>query len=461
MILSNLVVEPNGRKLEVNVELLEHIKKIYFNKDNLSEADMQISRRMSVFEGCTARSILTLTSGAFLVGFAKFLGASNQISGIISAIPVLAGIITAFSPIVFEKMENRKFITCLFCFIGRLLLGMMIIIPFIKSSHVFQLSLLIAVFFIANLLIAFTLPASQTWILDITPEKIRGVYFGRRESIVLGAVTIITIVMGQVLDRYEKQGDMLTGFIILYVFVICTAIANFIFFSNIKEPYNKLAKARVSFKNIFTIPLKNNIYMIVVLLMALWNIGFQLAAPFTSVYMISHLKLGYSSITIMTVLASITSVLSVRLWGRLADKKSWLHLIKLMVVIQILCFFIWFFINRNTLFLLPIAHILSGAAISGINISINNIQYNFSPKENKTIYMGFSSAVNGIFGFCGTLAGAFFVKNTDTLGFNAAGFTIENMQMIFLTAGVLLMGCLIVIRILKKFEEYAAVQTQV
>ncbi len=440
------------------MELLAHIKKIYFNRDKLSDADMQISRKMSVFEGCTARSILTLTSGPFLVGFAKFLGASNEISGIISAIPVLSGIIMAFSPIVFEKIENRKFIICLFCFIGRLLLGMMIIIPFIKLSHIFQISLLIALFFIANLLLAFTLPASQTWILGITPEKIRGVYFGRRESVVLGAVTIITLVMGQVLDRYEKNGDMLNGFFILYIFVICTAIANFILFSNIKEPCNKLAKNRVSFKNIFTMPLKNNVYMTVVLLMALWNIGFQLAAPFTSVYMVSYLKLGYSLITIMTVLASITSVLWVRLWGRLADKKSWLYLIKLMVVIQILCFFLWFFINKNTLFLLPIAHILSGAALSGINISINNIQYNFSPKENKTIYMGFSSAVNGVFGFCGTLAGAYFVKNTDTLGFNAVGLTIENMQMIFLTAGVLLMGCLIVIRVLKKFEEFAIIQ---
>lgn len=440
------------------MELSEFIKKIYYNKDNLSNADMQISRKISVFEGCTARSILTLTSGAFLVGFAKFLGASNQISGIISAIPVLAGIITAFSPIAYERMENRKLITCLFSFIGRFLLGMMIVIPFIKSSQLFQISLLIAVFFIANLFLAFTLPASQTWILDITPDKIRGDYFGRRESIVLGAVTFITLVMGQVLDRYDKQGDQLTGFIILYIFVICAAIANFILFSNIKEPCNRLTKNKISIKNIFTIPLKNNVYMIVVLLIVLWNIGFQLAAPFTSVYMLSSLNLGYGFITIMTVLASITSVLSVRLWGRLADKKSWLFLMKLMIIIQITCFFTWFFVNKNTLFLLPIANILSGAAISGINISINNLQYNFSPKENKTIYLGFSSAVNGIFGFCGTLAGAYFIKSTDAFSFSVAGFSVGNMQIVFLAAGIFLMGCIIIIKLLKRFEKCAAIQ---
>lgn len=434
------------------MELIEHIKKIYFNKDILSDAEEQMSRKISIYEGCTARSILTLTSGAFLVGFAKFLGASDQITGIISAIPVLAGIITAFSPIVYEKMENRKFITCLLCLIGRLLLGMMIIIPFIISAHVIQISLLIMTFFIANLFLSFTLPASQTWLLDITPEKIRGDYFGRRESIILGAVTIIALVMGQVLDKYDKTWNQLTGFIILYIFVICAAITNFILFSSIKEPCNKVTRKKIEVKDIFTKPLKNRVYMVVVLLMTIWNIGFQFAAPFTSIYLLSSLKLGYGLITIMTVLASITSVLTVRLWGKLADKRSWLYLMKLMIILQVICFFIWFFINNKTLFLLPVAHILGGATISGINISINNIQYSFSPKENKTIYMGFSFAVNGVFGFCGTVAGAYFVKNTESLLLNVVGFTIGNMQILFLVAGVFLIGSKIVIRTLQKLE---------
>jgi len=104
------------------VKLTTKMKSVYVNKEPLTDKDMEMSRNISIFEGCTARTIFTLTSGAFLVGFAKYIGASDQIAGIIAAIPVLAGIIMVFSPLVFERMENRKFISCLFFFIGWLMI---------------------------------------------------------------------------------------------------------------------------------------------------------------------------------------------------------------------------------------------------------------------------------------------------------------------------------------------------
>ncbi len=419
---------------------LSEIRKVYYNNGILTDAQMKSSRNISIYEGCTARSILTLTSGAFLVGFAHYLGASNQIAGIVAAIPVLAGIITAFSPILFERLTNRKLVTCLFCFIGRLLLGLMIVLPFIKVTPTAKVIMLIAMFLTANLFLAFTMPAAQTWILGITPDTIRGSYCGRRESIVLGTVTVVSLVVGQVLDFFDKSGHPLAGFSILFTLVIVMAVINFILFSSMSEPCNILSNSKISVKNIFSTPLRNKSYMRIALLMVIWNVGFQLAVPFTYVYMVSALHLGYGFITFMSVLASASSVVSVRFWGRLADKRSWMFLFKLMMVIQILCFFIWFFINGSTaLILLPITHIIGGSAISGINISINNIQYNHAPVENKTVYMGFSSAANGIFGFAGTLAGSYLLKLVENYNIAVSGFNVGNMQLLFVLAGLILL----------------------
>lgn len=44
------------------MKLSEKIGKLYFNKENLSEREEARSRNLSVYEGCTARSILTLTT---------------------------------------------------------------------------------------------------------------------------------------------------------------------------------------------------------------------------------------------------------------------------------------------------------------------------------------------------------------------------------------------------------------
>lgn len=424
------------------VNITTKIKSIYINNEPLTDQDKQVSRKLSIFEGCTARTIGTLTSGAFLVGFAKLLGSSDQIAGTIAAIPVLAGIVMVISPIVLERMENRKFIVTLFCLIGRLMLGSMILIPLMNISYQMKIVILILTFLIANLFISFSLPAAQTWLQAVTPEEIRGKYFGKRESIVLGVVTIVTLLMGQILDKFKQIGQQFSGFIVVYIVVIISAVVNFIIFSNMREPKSKVADTPPALKQVLTMPLGNNKFMRVVLLLIIWNFGFQLGWPFTAVYMVSTLKLGYGLITIMAVLASITSVIFVRYWGRLADKKSWLYLMKLMTILQILSFISWFLINKySVLLLLPVAHILSGAAISGINISVNNLQYSYAPKENKTVYIGFSSAISSIFGFCGTLCGASVLKITEQYKVTLGGLSIGNIQILFLVSSIILIGC--------------------
>lgn len=433
------------------MKLTTKLKSIYINKEPLTDEDMYISRNLSTLEGSTARTIFTLTGGAFLVGFAKYLGANDQIAGIIAAVPVLAGIIMAFSPILFERLENRKSIICLFCFIGRLMLGAMILIPFYNVSNKIKLILLMTIFLMANLFIQFTLPAVQAWQLNITPEGIRGSYFGKRESIVLGTVTVLTLLMGQILDKFEKIGQQFTGFVVLYTLVIILAVFNIIIFSRIKEPKSKVGDVKLSLRKVLTLPIINKKFMRLVLLLIIWNFGFQLGTPFTVVYMVSGLKLSYGVITLLAVLASVTSVVFVRYWGRVADNKSWIYLLKLMVILQMLSFFIWFLINKYTLApLLPVAHILSGAAISGVNIAVGNLQYEYSPEENKTVFLGFSSAVGGVFGFSGTIVGSYLMKAAEKYNISVFNFNIGNLQLLFLLAGVILVGCILCVRFIAR-----------
>lgn len=436
------------------MNLNRRINSIYTNRKPVSSREMELSRSLSIYEGCTARTIVTLTSGAFLAGYAKFLGASDQIAGIIAAVPVLASALMVVSPLIYERMENRKFITCLFCIIGRLLLGAMIFIPFIKVSYQVKILLLIVIYFTANAFTAFTLPAAQIWLQSITPESIRGRYFGKRESVIVAFVTTITLIMGQVLDKTEQIGQQLTGFIILYSFVTIAAVANFILFSFMKEPMITLYDTKLNLKAVLVLPVKNRKFLNLALLIILWNFSFQIGIPFTSVYMVSGLKLSYGIITAMIVFASLVSVISARYWGKIADRKSWMYLLQLIVILQILSFFIWFFIsNKITIPLLITAHFFGGAAISGINICINNLLYDYSPKEHKTVYMGFASAVGGAFGFFGTLTGSFLLKLTSDFKINLLGTDVGNIQLICLCSGIALIGCILFIKYILRIDK--------
>lgn len=418
------------------------VERVYFNKDPLTEADYSKSRNYSIFEGSTARTIFTLTSGAFLAGFAKYLGADDRFNGIIGAMPVLAGVIQFFSPMVFEKLERRKFLISIFCLLHRLLLGLMVFIPLLVKNTSSRIGWLAVTYFVSYLLVSFISPAVGGWIIDLIPENIRGRYFGKRESYILAVVTVVTLIMGKVLDIFRDNKQEYNGFLIMFMFVIATAVVNFIFLSSTKEPHVKKNNMSLKLKNTLTVPLKDKKFRKIVVLFFLWNVAFQIGGPFFAVYLVTGLKLDYTYIMIMGLISTITNVVTVRLWGKIADNKSWVYTTKISIAALSVCHIVWFLVDSNTAFLLvPMLHVLSGIAWAGINISIFNIQFIFSPEEGRTVYLGFSAALGGLVGFISTLIGSLILGILNGIKLNLMVFTVGNMQIVFGISGILLAVC--------------------
>lgn len=437
-----------------NMKIGAIFKSIYFSSEPLSDKDYKSSRTFSIFEGGSARTIFNFTSGAFLAGFASYLGAGDSFNGIIGAIPVLAGIIQLISPIVFEKMEKRKLTVSILCLIHRLLLGFMVFIPFLAKGQTTRLALVAAIYFISYLAVSFINPAASGWLIDLVPDNIRGRYFGVRESYILGASTVFTLVMGRVLDIYKDKGNEYGGFIVMFSFVMVLAAGNFVIWLLIKEPPVKRSKSELNLRKVISIPLKDNKFRKIVLLFILWNIGVQIGGPFFSVYMVTGLKLNYTFIMAVGMLGTLANTLMVRFWGRLADRKSWVYVIKLSILMLAVTHTMWFFINPLTSYILvPIMHIAGGLAWAGIGISSFNIQFIYSPEEGRTVYIGFNAALSGLIGFVSTLMGSAVLLLLSSFKLDISGFTIGSMQVIFAISGILLAVCAAYIHLFIKHEE--------
>lgn len=417
------------------------LKQRYFNNKPLSLEEYQISRTFFIYEGCTAVGIFALTSSAFLAGFAEYLGASDQFNGILAAIPALAGAIQVFSPMVFEKMRNRKLLIAALCIFYRLTLGLMGFIPLIFQDKLVRLTVLASMYFLAYLAASFLTPAAGNWIVSLTPERMRGSYLGRRDSYILAVSSIISLGMGKVLDVFKQNHQYYTGFLLVSIVVIVLAILNFLFLSEIKEPPTEVKKLDLDIKKVFSVPLRDQGFRKIIMLFILWNIGLQIGGPYFGVYIVTGLKLPYTSIMILGVLSSLTSVLVVRTWGKLGDRISWVFSTKMSIGLLALVHTAWFFINSKTLFLLVPMYIVGGAAWAGINLSLFNIQFSFSPIEGRTVYLGFNAAVGGLVGFLTALLGSFIVRGLESYKFHLLGLEIGNMQVVFGLSGIFLAGC--------------------
>ncbi len=420
----------------------KRFREVFYSTKPLEERDFERSRKMMIFEGCTTRSIFNLTSGAFLAGYASFLGADDAFNGIIGAIPVLAGVIQLFSPIYFEKQERRKLQVTVLNFLHRFILGLMVFIPLIAFDKTPRLLLLAGIYLTAYLAVSFANPAASGIMIDLTPENIRGRYFGKRESFLLAVGTVFSLVLGRVLDTFKAGGNEYGGFVVTFTVILLLSFANFFFWSRIKEPHKQRNKTSFRVGQIITMPLKNAGFKKIVVFFVLYNVGLQIGGPFFSVYMVTGLKLEYTYIMLMGMLSTMVNVTLVRVWGRMADSRSWDFVLKYSILLLGLSHFAWLFVNQSTAFLLvPVLHITSGAAWAGIGISTFNIQFIYSPEEGRTVYIGFNAALGGLMGFIGTLAGSALLLVFEGLGLQISGFRFGGMQIIFSISGILLTLC--------------------
>ncbi len=424
----------------MNINLEKKLVNILFNARPSTEKDFEHSRRMSIFEGCTARTIFNFTSGAFLAGYANFLGADDSFNGLIGAIPVLAGVMSLLSPLYFEKKERRKPLVVLLNFLHRFILGLMVLIPLIASGKSERLALLTVFYLVAYMAISFSNPAASAIQIDLTPENIRGRYFSKKESYFLAVGTLFTLVLGPVMDSYKAGGNQYGGFVIMFIIVLLLSFANGYFWLRIKEPDRVKSKTTFKLRQIVTMPLKNLGFRKIIIFFILYNVGLQIGGPFFSVYMVTGLKLDYTYIMVMGMLFTIVDVILVRVWGRIADRKSWNFVLTYSILTLGIAHFSWFFVNGSTAFIMvPLLHILSGAGWAGLGISTFNIQFIYSPADGNTVYIGFNAALGGLMGFLGTLAGSGLLIVMQGMGLNLSGFMIGGMQVLFLLSGLTLM----------------------
>jgi len=103
------------------------------------EKDLERNRLLCITEGASARTIFNLTTGAFLVGLLKAMGADDTVCGYIVPLPVLAAGIQFLSPITLESLKFRKKIILAGSLIHRLLLSSLIIIPFLPLGTALKL----------------------------------------------------------------------------------------------------------------------------------------------------------------------------------------------------------------------------------------------------------------------------------------------------------------------------------
>jgi len=391
----------------------------------ISKPTLRTSLKASTIDGVFAAIFSSVTSGVLLTNFLLQLGAIPLEIGMLSSIPMVTNALQPLGALLAQQSNSRHFF-CLWLFVPARLLWLILIagICWIGWSNTSSHQLVgwtLAIVFASNILAGLGTSSWLSWMTVLVPHRLRGRYFGFRNS-AASLTTLIAVPLAgfaiSILPGSAIQGYGIVLGLGIIAGIVSLACQNFMVDVNPQLPppsllsppkLSSLAAAEViQPPPIFSLFRDLN-FVKFLLYFGLWAFAVNLIVPFYNLYLLDNLKLDLNWVSLYASLHAGTNLVMLLVWGKIADRLGNRPLLLIVgLLVGILPVF-WLGTGNNLLSLwlwLPLIHLVKGSLWAAIDLCSNNIQMELAPKSYPSSYFALAAATAGVFGAFGTTVGS-------------------------------------------------------
>jgi MFS family permease len=371
-------------------------------KECLTTDEVESALKNITRHGLASQATVTLTGGAFLVGLALELGASNTLIGLFAAIAPLTQLLQIPSISLIEKLRTRRAVCVYAATASRIPWLVIALLPMLFAPAI-RTSVLGWALVLNGSFAAVSNAAWNPWMRDIVPPERLGSFFGRRMSLATALGLVLSLIAAGYLDLwgrwFPQQGVYAYSMIYLAGFLTGILAVHYLF--RIPEPRMAPASGNGSLISLITQPFKDGNFRNLIVFLSSWNFAVNLAAPFFTVYMLKRLGMSMSLVIVFMVLTQLTNLLFLRVWGRVSDRYSHKSVLRVSGPLFIACILAWTFTTMPeryvlTIPLLVVIHVFMGVSIAGVTLSTSNISLKLAPRGEATSYLAASSLANSL-----------------------------------------------------------------
>jgi len=345
---------------------------------------------------------LTLTAHPFVLGFAvAALGWGPEAIGWLAAVHHLCN---AAQPPVTAWLERRMSLHRIMVWgfvLNALPWALAWTLPWLGAARDAAFILVVVVATLANAVCAVAWSAAMT---DLVPLSIRGTYFGRRNAVFGFWTLVVVLTAGYVAERWDNA---LTAFGIIFAVAAGLRLIGLVFLLRMKFPA-RVMECRPAAADLATYlaPLRDRDYRWLMLFVGAWGFCLALGQPFYSLYVLRELGFTMRDLTVLSTLASLGGLVSLRSWGPLTDrfgnKPAFLTCAFLWAFTAMLA---WLFAGPQRSAHLYVNYFLTGYLFAGFQLCQFNLMLKLVPTERKSHYISVFYAVTSLMTALGPLVG--------------------------------------------------------
>jgi MFS family permease len=412
----------------------------------LAKDAIRKSLEASTADGIFAAIYSNVTAGVLLTNFAMDLGASATQIGLLASIPLVANLLQPLGAYLSEQCTSRHWY-CLGVYIPSRLVWvlLLLLLGLLHWDYIEPQTLIVGTLAIALLSSgtgALGSAAWLSWMAALVPKRLRGRYFGLRNSAANLTNLVSVPLMGMAISQWPS--GPVDGFGILLVVAIAFGLVS-LAFQNLMVDINPKLQQTLSEPQIGLPSAETEVdgesateniskaekfkFWILLLYFGGWMFAFSLSAPFFNLYMLDNLNLPITLVTFYTSLMAGANLLMFMFWGRLADRIGNRTVLAIAGIILAVTPFLWLFVGTGALSIwlgLPLLHVVMGGTGAAIDLCNNNLQIGVAPLHKQSTYFGWLAAAAGISGALGTAIG----------GYCAEHWTQGGLLGIFVLSGV-------------------------
>jgi len=336
----------------------------------------------------------------FLVPFCIAMNGSAEAVALLATLPAFIGALSQFyTTEAVEAVKTRRTIVTCCVFLQALLWLPIILIPYLFGGS----QLVLIAFVVAYTAIgAFCFPAWSSLMSEYIPVRSRGKYFGWRSK-ACGLVVVGSNMCAGVVLWLFGRGNAVGFTCIFAVALVCRFVSWYYLTRMYEPPYRHAPQARFSFWKFIRQAGRSN-YANFVIVVSAMSLAVNISSPFFAIYMLRDLRFNYIVYTVITLSATLTSLVMMERWGRHADVVGNVHVIRTCALFLPVIPVLWLF-SHHVLYLIMI-QFFSGFFWAGFNMSVSNFIYDAVSPAKRSRCIAYYNVVNGAGIFIGAQLGA-------------------------------------------------------
>jgi MFS family permease len=379
--------------------------------------DSNRARKLILAESVFSESQASSTKSVVLLAFALLLGANTFQIGLLSTAAMIGASLQLLSGRLLMWFGRRKrvagFALAVLAVLKVALAMLPLAVMWIAAQHLAWGLLGGLIVISAAQQVAEVMRLS--WIADIVPESERGRYLGNRHFYTQLAGSGVAIVAAWFVDWQGaiSEARALVSVQTLFVIAASLSVVCIIILLRTPEP-DVTTPPKARRWTIVPEPFTDTRFRPLMVHSALWNLAAPLIAPFFNLYLVSVLGMPFGVVAIYSFIGELSSIYSVRFWGRLIDRFGNLPVLKLCAGAKAIFPLLWLLLHPAEsvggkmllYFLAGFVHIWrtfnSGQGVSTVNLALK-----LMPQDRTTSFLAtFRTVGNWIHAVSPALAGA-------------------------------------------------------